>query len=287
MRYNLTLAVFLTLQRYPSVGVLSTLADYASAQTIALLLFTCIACLFLQDQFLKTDDFLLINKFPSDWTHKKAKAAFAQDADGLIRDGFNMFRGPFRIITALGSRVILPPEYAEWVRKSPDVSHQALVAEDFFAGVPGFDGVTAVSDSSEMLIALIKSKLSRIKFVDRFSRCALDFLRGSWAGDRNWHEIAWARDGTNLIGRMSSSVFVGEELALNEQWQKISISYAVNLFQGARVLRSWPVWTRPYIHWFLHECKVCRTEVGNADVLLKSEIQRRLAAAEEHEDTLS
>ena len=43
----------------------------------------------------------------------------------------HQFKGPFRIITLLGSRVILPTEYADWVRKCPDVSHQALVAEVF------------------------------------------------------------------------------------------------------------------------------------------------------------
>jgi cytochrome P450 len=167
------------------------------------------------------------------------------------------------------------------------VSHQALVAEDFFAGRPGFEGVTAVSDPSETLIGLIKSRLSQNKFVDRFSRCASEFLRGSWKEDADWHEIPWANDGTNLVGRMSSSVFVGEELARNEQWQKISISYAVNMFQGARVLRSWPTWTRSFIHWFLKECKVCRAEVRNADALLKSEIQRRSTAEEKHEDTIT
>ncbi|KAF3042928.1 hypothetical protein E8E12_007216 [Didymella heteroderae] len=269
------------------MGVLSTFADSAFTPTVILLLLFCTAYLFLRSQLLETDEYPIINKYPFDWTHRKAKAVFAQDASGLIRDGFAKFKRPFRIITALGSRVILPSEYAEWVRKSPDVSHQALVAEDFFAGHPGFEGVTAVSDPSETLIGLIKSRLSQNKFVDQFSNCALVFLHDSWGEAARWHEITWAKDGTNLIGRMSSSVFVGEQLARNEQWQKISISYAVNMFQGARVLRSWPAWTRPYIHWFLKECKVCRAEVKNAGALLKSEIQRRSPAVEKYEDTIT
>jgi hypothetical protein len=31
-----------------------------------------------------------------------------------------------------------------------------------------------------------------------------------------WHNILWAKDGTRLIGKMSSSVFVGNELANND-----------------------------------------------------------------------
>lgn len=58
-------------------------------------------------------------------------------------------------------------------------------------------------------------------------------------------------------------------------------------YASARVLRSWPAWMRPYIHWFLNECKVCRAEVRNADILLKNETKRRSAAGKEHEDTIT
>ena len=37
------------------------------------------------------------------------------------------FDGPFRIITNLGSRVILPASYTEWLKNCPDLDHQALV----------------------------------------------------------------------------------------------------------------------------------------------------------------
>jgi hypothetical protein len=70
------------------MGVLSTLVDYMSAPTIIVLLFTCTVYLFVQNRLCNTDDFPFINKYSSDWTNKKAKAAFAQDASGLIRDGF-------------------------------------------------------------------------------------------------------------------------------------------------------------------------------------------------------
>lgn len=37
------------------------------------------------------------------------------------------FNGPFRIITTLGSRLILPASYIEWLKNFPDLDHQALV----------------------------------------------------------------------------------------------------------------------------------------------------------------
>ena len=70
------------------MSFLATLAEYLSAQNIALLFIACIACRLLLDMCAAPNDFPLVNKYPSDWTHKKAKAAFAQDARGLIRYGF-------------------------------------------------------------------------------------------------------------------------------------------------------------------------------------------------------
>ena len=86
---------------------------------------------------------------------------------------------------------------------------------------------------------------------------------------------------------MSSSVFVGNTLANNEQWQDTSISYAVNMFQSARALRTWPAWTRPFIHWFIPECTMCRSEVKKADRLIKAELQRRSKSKERYEDTIT
>ena len=71
-----------------AMSVLATLADYVTAQTVFLLLFPCAIYFLAQYNYGKSDEFPLINKFHSDWGHKKAKAAFIQDAGGLVRDGF-------------------------------------------------------------------------------------------------------------------------------------------------------------------------------------------------------
>jgi hypothetical protein len=131
------------------MGVLALFAEQISAKFIVAILSTCAVAWLMQTRFSQQTEFPLINQFPRDWNRKKAEAAFVQDAQKLIREGFrkvcsfstllqtvtllkhdpNQFGGPFRIITLLGTSVVLPTEYAEWVRQSPDVSHQALAAE--------------------------------------------------------------------------------------------------------------------------------------------------------------
>jgi hypothetical protein len=144
----------------------------------------------------KRDKFAVVNDYPRDWTLRRAHDAFLTDARGLILDGFRkvhprqlwlyglshhadhvQFQGPFRIITTLGSRVILPADYTEWLKNSPDLDHQAFAsevitlsckfepitntAEEFFAGYPGFEGESAVADPSGILITVIKNKLAQ------------------------------------------------------------------------------------------------------------------------------
>lgn len=86
-----------------------------------------------------------INSYSGDITLRKAHAEFISNARGLIKEGIRkvrsidfpdetrcltcmlQFNGPFRIITTLGSRVILPASYTEWLKNCSDLDHQALV----------------------------------------------------------------------------------------------------------------------------------------------------------------
>ena len=102
-----------------------------------------------------------------------------------------------------------------------------------------------------------------------------------------WLDIKWAHEGTNLIGRLSASVFVGEELAGHLEWLQISIDYAVNMFFAARALRSWPRWVRPIVHWIIPECRRCRVEVQKARQLLCEVIRQRSEQTQRYEDAIT
>ncbi|KAM0387510.1 hypothetical protein ACHAPZ_009317 [Fusarium culmorum] len=78
-----------------------------------------------------------------------------------------------------------------------------------------------------------------------------------------------------IVSRMSSRIFMGEELCKDDNWLKVSIEYTVQLFQTADELRSYPRWTRPYIHWFLPSCQAVRRKLQEARDLLQPHIDRR------------
>lgn len=80
---------------------------------------------------------------------------------------------------------------------------------------------------------------------------------------------------------MSSAVFVGAELARDAQWQRLILSYTINLFNGVRALRTWPQFTRKFIHWFLPECRTCRKQLALARQLLQPVLKKRRQAIDE------
>ena len=80
-----------------------------------------------------------------------------------------------------------------------------------------------------------------------------------------------------LVARLSSKVFLGDELCRDEAWLKITIAYTVNLFLAAEKLRLWPSAIRPLAHWFVPECRLLRAQVAEAKALIGDVLKRRRA----------
>ncbi|CAF3447089.1 unnamed protein product [Fusarium graminearum] len=231
----------------------------------------------------------VINKYPNDWFSIKAQIAFVTNADGLIKQGFAKFQNPFRMITLVGDRLILPEDHFEWIRRhGPQLDHQPLVRKDFFAGYPGFNGTAAISDPSKLLANVIKKKLVQNPHVSKLHKNVQRDILAAWPeGCGAWKAVDWAKDGLNLISRMSASVFVGEELSHDETWQQVSTNYGMTVFLAARALRQWPRWLRPLIQWFLPACKSCRAEVKRAREVLEKNLAKRAAEGKEHDDSIT
>ena len=71
-----------------------------------------------------------INSYRFDFLQKRAKQEFAENAQGLFAAGDRKYGGqPYKMITTLGERIVLPASYLHWVEKHPDLDHQAQVAE--------------------------------------------------------------------------------------------------------------------------------------------------------------
>lgn len=81
----------------------------------------------------------------------------------------------------------------------------------------------------------------------------------------------------DVVARVSSRVFLGPELATNQEWLAITKEYAVDCFIAARALRQWPFFLRPIVHWILPECRRIRAELRKARKIIAPVVEKRRA----------
>jgi hypothetical protein len=81
----------------------------------------------------------------------------------------------------------------------------------------------------------------------------------------------------DLVARLSSRLFVGEELCRNEEWLHVAKNFTLDSFAASRVLRSWPIALRPFIIWFLPEWRTVRKHSADAKRILAPVVEKRLA----------
>lgn len=79
-----------------------------------------------------------------------------------------------------------------------------------------------------------------------------------------------------MVARLSSRLFVGEDLCRNEEWLELSKNYTLDTFAAARVLRSWPFALRPLMAYILPEWRKIRQDVADARRILAPVVERRL-----------
>lgn len=92
---------------------------------------------------------------------------------------------------------------------------------------------------------------------------------------KEWTEVKLKPKLFQLVGRLSSRVFIGTELCENEEWLDLTKAYTVNVFIAARALRRWPTCLRPIVHWCLPECRQVRQDVREARRIIGPVVEAR------------
>jgi cytochrome P450 len=97
-----------------------------------------------------------------------------------------------------------------------------------------------------------------------------------------WHELSSLME-TNLmiVARLSSKVFLGDELCRNEEWLDITMKHTVTSFGAVIEMRLWPVFLRPLVQWFLPGCRESRRQISDARRIIEPVLQKRRQARRE------
>lgn len=80
-----------------------------------------------------------------------------------------------------------------------------------------------------------------------------------------------------VVSRMSSRIFMGEELCRDKEWIENSSKYVSTAFRAGWDLNEWPRAIRPYVHWFLPGFAEVRRGLRRCQDILQPHVDRRLA----------
>ncbi|KAF4852517.1 Cytochrome P450 monooxygenase eqxH [Colletotrichum siamense] len=225
------------------------------------------------------DDIPYINPPPVlDLFGQKTKKHFTSNAGKLMKSGRKLFRGkPYRMFTDLGELVVLPSKYIDDFRNEPGLSFMTAFIDNFHPSLPGFEGFAFDGRPDELLHRTINKRLTKLlNQITSPLAAEANFATNLVLGKSNkWQEILLKDATLELVARLSSRVFLGEELCRNQQWLDISKSYSINIFLCGELLRQYPHFLRHAACYFIPECQLLRKQVADARKLMTPILQKR------------
>ncbi|KAI7281913.1 hypothetical protein KC345_g3859 [Hortaea werneckii] len=181
------------------------------------------------------------------------KASWFKYGKQTVLKGLEQTKGPFQILTGTGPKLVVPNRFADELKGLDELDFNMAFAKDFSPTIQA-------------------SSLSRRGFMTTTS---FKRLLGSSSPSRLLKQGI-----LDMVARLSSRVFLGQDLCRNEQWLHIAKNYTVDSFIAARLLRLVPSVFRPVVHWFMPHCIRVRNEYADANKLIMPKIERRKERAE-------
>lgn len=174
---------------------------------------------------------------------------------------------------------MLPNRFTEEFRKNDMANLIQTQTRDNFAGWPGFDGMTFLSEHERIVVDAVRINLTQSmgavtdSMVDE-ARLATPDVFGK---DKEWQTIPIKSRIGYFVSRLSSRVFLGPKLCRDPEWIAIAQSHTVNLFQASMAMRDGSSLGRLLSVWLNPLYKQLRSQVRDARRILKPLIQKRKA----------
>lgn len=90
-----------------------------------------------------------------------------------------------------------------------------------------------------------------------------------------WQRICLKPAVMDIVARISSRIYLGEQLCRNDDWLRITTNYTACFYTASTKLRMFPRYIRFLAHWFLPECRILRQERDHARKIIMPLIERR------------
>ncbi|ORX99697.1 cytochrome P450 monooxygenase-like protein [Clohesyomyces aquaticus] len=216
---------------------------------------------------------------PRRWKpHVFARLDFLKHGAEILSQASKKFAGqPFRLITELGETIVLPPSYAHEIRNEEGLSFGMAASKDFHGNLPGFEPFGMLAHDAQIMQAVARKQLT--KFLNTVTEplsneatFACDLIFGQ---SPEWKEVLIKDSILDLISRLSSRVFLGDELCRNPSWLLITKTYTVHAFKAATEMTILPSWTKHLLPYFSSDIATVRAEMRQAIAIINPVIARR------------
>ncbi|KAH7389951.1 cytochrome P450 [Pyrenochaeta sp. MPI-SDFR-AT-0127] len=207
-----------------------------------------------------------------------AQWRFIHSSKELIEQGQKKYPNrPFRILTDWGEVLMLTPDYAHNIRNDPHLSFTKAVSFDSHANIPGFETVKLISLSDNLVQLVARKQLTRhlSAVIGPLSDVTEEALVKNFGKSSEWIEVNLKDAIADIIARLSSRIYFGEQLYRNEAWLRIVKNYSSSFFTASSDLRRIPWLLRPLVHWLVPSCRALRSELRKARRLTQPYIDHR------------
>ncbi|KAJ3545459.1 hypothetical protein NM208_g2495 [Fusarium decemcellulare] len=236
--------------------------------------------------------FPIIGSVPGDWFGVKTKKRWETHAVEIMQDGDRESKGrPFQVLTNLGPTIVLPKQYCDEIRNDSRLSFRGFIERQGMTDYPGLD-VVHTGTQDDIIQTAIRKNLNQALggLTQALSSECKAVLKGNLQSTKDWKETKFIMTATQIAARLSARVFLGERLCHNKDWIEISIRFTVVMMKAQDALRSWPLFLRPFVHYFIPELIYLKRLIRDARKIIEPELEIRMAARPEvtkPEDSLS
>ncbi|KAA8645305.1 cytochrome P450 [Aspergillus tanneri] len=225
---------------------------------------------------LQNPDFPLIGTTEKDGSYAKAAESFAKDSHAVLCEGLKRCKGAFRVVTATGPKIVLPPRYLEDIKSDDRFSFAHEMAKQSLSHLPGFEAF-ATPLHNNIFQDTIKIKITQslgaiTELLSEETSLSLKQLIGD---SPEWKECYLGKTVLDLTTRLSTRVFLGEKLSRDQNWLNLSLAYTMTAMNAAQTLLKWPSILQRLANRFLPECIQQRAMLQSIRDVLEPEINKR------------
>ncbi|KAM5357219.1 hypothetical protein ACJZ2D_016494 [Fusarium nematophilum] len=217
---------------------------------------------------------------PPAWFEPKfiKELGFIDHSMEILNNAKNRFPcKPFRVFTDGGEVIVLPPTFAHEIRNMPALNFRSAIMKDLHSNLPAFSPFALLGHPSELIQGMVRKELTKYlnTVTEPIAREASFAFDHRFGNSTEWQSTAIKGAILDSVARLSSRVFLGENLCRNEAWLAITSEYTVMVVRAAAKLRLFPSFIRPLVSLLEPDCRKARAALTESRAIINPVIEQR------------